>query len=209
MTRHRRRSTHHRAAHTSSAASSGATTPDEATAILADLEGRQALRRIQAAATRNPPLARPFVDDHMQRNHPDAPMLDPTPRIGIFWAVTDPHGQPHLLPYPCDLADAEAYGDCLTCPAGHYQVWQAWRRGHPKPPVPLLAPVIRQDEYETWPRGRIVYEQPSDRFVIYADRQLLTPPWLANIRPHFSLPAERTAARSDLHYRSARTIGPP
>ena len=209
MTRPRRRSTRHRPPHTSPATLSGATTLDEAAAILADLEGRQALRHVQAAAARNLRHARRFVEDHMQRNQPDLRMPDPAPLLGIFWAITDPLGQPQLLTYPCTLAEAEPYGDCLTCPAGHYEIWQAWRRGQPKPPLPVLAPIIAQDEYERWPRGRIVYEQPPDRFVVYADRQLLAPTWLAHIRMHFDLPAERTTARSDLHYRSARTIGPP
>jgi hypothetical protein len=43
----------------------------------------------------------------------------------------------------------------------------------------LLAPIIARDEYEHWPRGRIVYEQPPKRFIIYADRKLLAPAWLA------------------------------
>jgi hypothetical protein len=34
--------------------------------------------------------------------------------------------------------------------------------GWPKPP-PSLAAVIAHGEYETWPRGRIIYEQPPDR----------------------------------------------
>jgi hypothetical protein len=81
-------------------------------------------------------------------------------------------------------------------------------RDQPNPPPAPLALVIVQAEYESWPCGRIVYERPSDRFVIYVDRQLLTPPWLAHIRMHFRLPTERTASQSDVHYRSARTVGP-
>lgn len=135
-------------------------------------------------------------------------MPNTKPSLGIFWAVTDPHGQTHLLAHPCALADGEAYGDCVTSPAAHYDTWEAWRRGRPKPPLPLLAPIIARDEYEDWPRGRIVYEPASDRFVIYADRQLLTPLWLAQIKARFRLPPERTAGRSDLHYRSTRAIGP-
>jgi hypothetical protein len=131
MTRRRCYSTGHRATRTQPVTPSGATTPDEAAAIFADLEGRQALRRIQAAATRDLRHFRPFVEDHMQRNQPDLPMSDPVSRLGIFWAIADPHGQPRLLIHSCALADAEPYGDCLGCPDGHYEVWQTWRRGRP------------------------------------------------------------------------------
>jgi hypothetical protein len=136
-------------------------------------------------------------------------MPDTSPQIGIFWAVTGPDGQTRLLAHLCALADAEPYGDCLSAPAGHYETWGAWRRGEPKPPLALLVPIIAEDEYEHWPRGRIVYEQTLDRFVIYADQNLLAPAWLAQIKSHFRLPPQRTTGRSDLHYRSARAIGPP
>ena len=136
-------------------------------------------------------------------------MPDTTPSLGIFWAVTDPHGQTYLLAHPCALADGEPYDDCITSPAAHYETWKAWRRGRPKPPLALLAPIILRDQYEHWPRGRIVYEKTSDRFVIYADRQLLTPAWLAQIQAHFHLPLEWTIARSDPHYCHTHAIGPP
>jgi hypothetical protein len=72
-----------------------------------------------------------------------------------------------------------------------------------------IAPVITRDDYELWPRGRIIYERTPDRFVVDADRQRLAPPWLAQIITLFHLPPARTTARSDLHYRSTRAIGPP
>jgi hypothetical protein len=78
-----------------------------------------------------------------------------------------------------------------------------------KLPLPVLTPIIAQDEYETWPRGRIVFDTLTKQFVIYADRQPLRPPWVAQIRAHFHLSAEHTSARFDQHYRSLRTIGPP
>lgn len=129
------------------------------------------------------------------------------PLIGIFWGIRDSHSQVQLLVVPCPLMAADEYGDCLTAPAGHYDTWEAWRRGRPQPPIPALAPTSASDEYEEWPRGRIVYERPAARFVIYADRQLLNPGRLAQIRTHFHLPLEQTIARTDQHYRSTRSIG--
>lgn len=194
---------------TTQAALSGSKTLDEAAAILADTEGPKALRDAWSAAEHDQRRDSPPAPCHFQRNHRRHLMPDTSPSIGIFWAVMGPDGRTCLLTYPCALADGEAYGDCITSPAAHYDTWQGWRRGQPKPPLALLAPIIARDEYETWPRGRIVYEQTPDRFVVYADRQLLTPAWLAQITTHFRLPPDRTIPRSDLHYRNARTIGPP
>jgi hypothetical protein len=135
-------------------------------------------------------------------------MPDTRPSLGIFWAVINQHERTHLVAHRCALADAEPYGDCLTCAAGHHETWEAWRRGQIKPPLASLAPIVARDEYEHWPRGRIVYEPAARRFVVYADRQLLTPTRLVQIMTLFRLPPERTTARSDLHYRSKGVIGP-
>ena len=129
------------------------------------------------------------------------------PLLGIFWFVRNPPACAQLLAHTCPLTAAEEYGDCLTSPAGHYETWQAWRRGQPKPPLPALASIIAADEYEHWPRGRIVLDRPAAKFILYADRQLLTAPRLAQIRTHFRLPRAQTIARTDPHYRSTRLIG--
>ena len=208
MTKRHRGRVPHRAIRTTPAPLSGAEPLDEAAAILADLDGPRGLRRARLAARGNPSGV-PSVAANMQRNHLGSRVLGIAPHLGIFWAIADATGQPHLLAHLCPLPDAEPYGDCLTCLAGHHQVWERWRRGRPKPPLPQLAPLIARGEYEDWPRGRIVYECAPDRFVIYADHQLLTSLWLAQIIGHFHLPPKRTTARSDLHYRSKRAISPP
>jgi hypothetical protein len=205
MTISRRPSARHGSAPTAQTSLSGEKTLDEAATTLADIEGSKALYDAQSAAQPNQPPP-PYQS---QRNHRRRRLPGTTPSPGIFWAVTDPHGWALLLAHPCALAGAEPYGDCLTCAAGHHETWAAWRHGQPKPPLALLAPAIAQDESEHWPRGRIVHEKPPDQFIIYADRQVLTLLWLAQIKAHFRLPPARTTGRSDLHYRSTRAIGPP
>ena len=131
--------------------------------------------------------------------------MTPDPHLGPFWFVRDRNGSVRLLAHATPLAAAEPYGDRLTASAGHYQVWLAWRRGRPQPPVPALASVIATDEYEEWPRGRIVFDIPTSRFVIDADRSLLTAPYLAAITAHFQLPPP-VDAHPDPHYRSTRRL---
>jgi len=131
------------------------------------------------------------------------------PHLGIFWFVRGHDRQVHVLAVACALAAADEYGDCLTSSAEHYKTWESWRRGRPVPPVPALAPIIAAHEYEQWPRGRVVYERPANRFVIYADQQLLGPQRLAQIRTLFHLPPQQTIVRTDLHYRSVHSLRYP
>ena len=104
-----------------------------------------------------------------------------TPQLGIFWIVADAAGLIHLLARSCPLHAAEHYGDCLTFPHGHADTWHAWRRHTLPLPVPALRSLVANTEYDHWPRGRIVYERLPARFVVYADRQLLTPARCARI----------------------------
>jgi hypothetical protein len=171
---------------------------DEAEAILADIEGSAALAQVRQIATRkHPPRQCPVVNPPSEAGKRTTPMN--SSHLGIFWFVRNSHGQAQLLTVTCPLAAGEEYGDCLTSPAGHHKTWEDWRRGQPKPPLSALAPVIVSDEYEDWPRGRIVYERTADRFVIYADRQLLTAERLVQIRAHFHLPAAHTVGCTDAH----------
>jgi hypothetical protein len=54
---------------------------------------------------------------------------------------------------------------------------------------PSLHALIRADEYEDWPRGRIMFDQSKDRFVLYADRKLMLPGTIARIQKRFSISA--------------------
>jgi hypothetical protein len=126
------------------------------------------------------------------------------PRLGIFWVAEIRPGELHLLAEGCDLEAAEPYGDCLTFGPGHYETWEDWRRKRNQDPA--IRALVREYEYEDWPRGRIVLDKSNDRFVLYADRQLMTPGIIAAIRERFRLPAERTTVETDLHYRSRERL---
>ncbi len=142
MTGPRSPAAHHQSAQVAQAALSGEKLLDEAAAVLADIEGPEALRNASSAAEHDQRRNGPPAPYQLQRNHRPVPMPDTSPSIGILWAVTGPDGRTRLLTYPCALADGEAYGDCVTSPAAHYDTWQAWRRGRPKPPPALLEGVM-------------------------------------------------------------------
>ena len=55
--------------------------------------------------------------------HPPAQRRKKEPRVGIFWLVD---GKPLIDVAP--LSEAEPYGDHLTHPRGHPEVWEQWQR---------------------------------------------------------------------------------
>ena len=133
---------------------------------------------------------------------PADPIVAIPPSVGIFWGVPDA-GRTALVTDRTPLAEAEAYGDCLTHPHGHYEVWEAWRalgatelrrRGMPS--------AIAGHEYEALPRGRVVYMRTPALFTLYADRRLQRPELIAELVRLFGLDGERNVVRSDVHYRT-------
>ena len=64
---------------------------------------------------------------------------------------------------------------------------------------------ITYPEYEDFPRGRIVYEIKTGRFIVYAHRLLQHEPVIAR----FGLAPGTFVVRSDAHYRSRRVLLKP
>jgi hypothetical protein len=124
--------------------------------------------------------------------------LEQRARLGIFWLLPA-DGEIVLLTHDVTPDEAEEYGDCLTSPLSHYRAWEAVRRGKKviAPLTPATKRLISTHEYEEWPRGRVLYERPAQRFVVYADRQIFAHAALVNA--YFGLP-EGTPWRTDPHY---------
>jgi hypothetical protein len=72
--------------------------------------------------------------------------------VGPYWFVCDDSKEVRLIAHRCAIADAEEYGDCLTCPHGHYDLWESWRIGSAPDG---LTDIVRDAEYEEWPRGSV------------------------------------------------------
>ena len=125
-----------------------------------------------------------------------------TPAVGIFWVV-NMADTAQLLAAGSLLEAAERYGDFLTFPDGHSEIWDRWRKSRETDPA--LRTLLRMFEYEDWPRGRIVFDRLSKKFILYADRKLMRPETIAQIRTQFSLPKKQTVVTSDFHYQSRET----
>ena len=126
--------------------------------------------------------------------------------VGIFWAVRHKKSAPTLVEHRCSLKEAELYGRMLTCAHGHYDVWEGWQSGS-RPVRTGFASLVGASEYEEWPRGRVVYHPDNQRFILYADAQILRRPCLIKvIHETFGLPPDRTLTKADGHYQSTRRL---
>lgn len=127
-----------------------------------------------------------------------------TPQVGIFWRIQTSMIAPMLVIDSVPVEQAEPYGDFLTH-GGHYEFWSAvsrlaiseLRKRH-------LPDVVKWSEYEEWPRGRVVFHVPTDRFILYADRKLQSSGVIERIVLRFLLPLDRMDVRDDPHYVSVR-----
>ena len=126
--------------------------------------------------------------------------------VGIFWAIPNEGAGAILVDHRCSLQDAERYGGMLTYPLGHHEVWDQWRKRMAGREVPVLS-IVAMNEYEEWPRGRVVFDTERERFIVYADAQILgRSALLSAIHESFGLPTGRTDAKWDDHYRWTRRL---
>jgi hypothetical protein len=126
----------------------------------------------------------------------------PEPHVGIFWQVLDAAGTPHLVFDAEPLTTAEPYGDFLTHPRGHYDVWAQWRRRGSRFLTAHHWPLtILTTEYDEHPRGRVVLHILTNTFWIYADHRLQHRTILTQIKAAIGLTSEHSLIKSDDHYR--------
>ena len=125
----------------------------------------------------------------------------PLPRVkcvGIFWGCPTAGGETVLLADKTPVDQAEEYGDFRTHGTGHAEFWERLarlgateleKRGLPTAPAWY--------EYETVPRGRVVYRPKDRRFIVYADSRLQDPTFVALILAEFGIPVGLFEMRSD------------
>jgi hypothetical protein len=120
--------------------------------------------------------------------------------VGPYWFVRDASGKIVLLAHRCALRDAEEYGDFLTCPHGHCDLWEGWRTTD-------ALEICRHYEYEDWPRGRVVFDRVRGRFTVYGDPQIFHLGLEPKVLTHFGIPPDRVHFMEDEHYRSTESLG--
>ena len=126
--------------------------------------------------------------------------------VGIFWFVRD--GDRTSMIYDrTPIAMAEPYGDFATHPKGHYRYWETLkRRGSASLKRSGIPEAPAWFEYEEFPRGRVVYNRTTDRFVVYVDAKLRKASFIKLIEIVFGLGAGTYDIAGDEHYRSSQPL---
>jgi hypothetical protein len=120
--------------------------------------------------------------------------------VGVFWQVRH-RGKPKLVAHAVILEQADNYGDFLTHPSGHYEVWESWRAAGLRALSQMGLPVeIANTEYEAHPRGRVVYNKQTREYTIYADPRLQHKETIREIAELFGISGHKYIVRSDAHY---------
>ena len=79
----------------------------------------------------------------------------------------------------------------------------------PELPPDGFATIIRDAEYEEWPRGRVVFNFIQGRFIVYGDRQVFKYELQNRVMEHFGIPARGNVEfAKDEHYQSTRFLRP-
>jgi hypothetical protein len=127
------------------------------------------------------------------KTHPPTRPRKKQPRVGIFWLLNG-----KLITDSMPLGEAEPYGDHLTHPRSHIDVWEQWRLGGKVP---------GESEYEEFPRGRVMYNTKTQRFTLLADRCILRDKEaVSRIMSELHLPVESTGKGTDAHYRCSACL---
>jgi hypothetical protein len=117
----------------------------------------------------------------------------PEPLVGIFWRF-----RRRLVIDATPLSSAELYGFCLTHPRGHHSHWTDLQNNGQVP---------KDVEYEEPPRGRVLFDKRRDRFVLLADRCILSRrDVVRQIMTQMHLPEAQTDVDTDAHYRCSKCL---
>lgn len=115
------------------------------------------------------------------------------PRVGIFWLVDG-----KLLIDSTALSEAQRYGDALIHAPGHNAVWQRFRQE---------GIAQREMEYEESPRGRVMYNTKTQRFLLLADKCILKDKSvMKEVMAGLKLPRNKTEKGPDDHYRCGHCL---
>jgi hypothetical protein len=126
-----------------------------------------------------------------------------SPSVGIFWGAQDLACAWWVIINEKSTLDAsEVYGDFLTYARGHYEIWDRIKQMDTVQLIKAGLPLaVSYKEYEEPPRGRVVFRQPDQRFIIYADARMHEPIAKTAIVKAFALGNCRYEFARDEHYR--------
>ena len=111
-------------------------------------------------------------------------------KIGIFWVYKDT-----VIGKAVDLVEGEqSIPGVVDSPDTHVYVWES------DPEFRLPFSELREFEYQSIPRGRVIYFKNKSVFKIYMDKVLFSKANKKNILEYFDLAASKVIWETDSHY---------
>jgi len=115
------------------------------------------------------------------------------PNVGIVFLVK---GKAFIDGTP--VTEAEGYAHFKIHAHDHYKYWEWLRR---------MGAVPADVEYDEVPRGRVVYDTQTRKYMLFLDRCILRNKKLVSrIMAQMSLPPENTETGTDSHYRCPKCL---
>lgn len=111
-------------------------------------------------------------------------------KIGVFWVH---HGT--VIGRAVDVEAGKEYVQgIIDSPDDHVTLWEK------TPGFLNLFPALIGTEYQTVPRGRVLYDRTEKKAVVYMDKSLFSDDLKSKISIFFGLEDADTVWRSDPHY---------
>ena len=113
--------------------------------------------------------------------------LEETPCIGIWWFCRS-----SILKFAQPLHEVESINGWQDSPASHFELW---------PRLQAEQADLRSDEYTDHQRGRVLFRQEDESFVVYGSKSLIWDKhFQRQIVGEFHLPVGKTIFVADAHY---------
>ena len=113
----------------------------------------------------------------------------PHGKVGIFWVYRGT-----VLGRPVKLEAGEAFGEFIDSPEGHVHVWEETNG------FSQQFPELAGRDYETVPRGRVLFNCDEKQFVVYLDSVLMNDETKVALKTAFSLEDADCTFLADSHY---------
>ncbi|MDR2300666.1 MAG: hypothetical protein LBF38_01280 [Deltaproteobacteria bacterium] len=124
---------------------------------------------------------------------------DSPPKVGIYWFIKDPKKKRNseiLVSRAMDVVSAsQARAGFIDSPYEHFGVWESVVKDYPW---------LIGDEYEYWPRGRVVLNVEEFMWYVYLDSVLDKPKYHAMILEEFNILDKSYVFKKDSHYAEAK-----
>lgn len=109
-------------------------------------------------------------------------------RVGVFYYVLK-----NVLSDDVPVRDGDPYGDFVNY-SSHWDLWKELQKTYKS---------FQRMEYNTFPRGRVVFNKKSYKYIIYLDKKLNTPEIISKIVEQYKLSSGSYIVNDeDEHYKS-------